>query len=59
MTPETQAAFREWLDRQIAEADADETALRAADPPDWPAVDMARASKDALLRVRTYFTGEQ
>jgi hypothetical protein len=59
MTPQAQAAFREWLDQQIAEAEADEAALRAAEPPDWPAVDMARASKAALLRVRAYFTGEQ
>jgi hypothetical protein len=58
MTPQAQAAFREWLDQQIAEAEADEAALRAADPPAWPAVDMARAGKDALFRVRAYFTGE-
>lgn len=58
MTPGSHDHFREWLEQQIAEAEADEAALRAAEPPDWPAVDMAHASKDALIRVRAYFTGE-
>lgn len=55
MTPNARAAFIEWLDREIRDAERQDRKMR----DDLREEGRASGYLDALRDVRSYFTGEQ
>lgn len=55
-TPQSQDAFRKWLDEAISEARVD--AKETADAPNSYGHGYDEGIRDGLLKARNYFTGD-